>query len=71
MENENTENMAVTEKQPKKTNKEKLKEITDGIEQGIREVFESDKYRDYLETMSRFHSYSVNNTMLIRNLFVR
>ena len=59
------EKTAVTEEQPKKTNKEKLKEITDGIEQGIREVFESDKYRDYLETMSRFHSYSVNNTMLI------
>ena len=51
--------------QPKKSNKERLKEITDSIEQGIKEVFESDKYRNYLETMSRFHSYSVNNTMLI------
>lgn len=48
-----------------KTNKERLKEITDGIEQGIKEVFESDRYKNYLETMSRFHNYSLNNTMLI------
>lgn len=56
---------AAAEEQPKKTNKERLKEITDSIEAGIKEVFESDKYRNYLDTMSRFHSYSVNNTMLI------
>ena len=48
-----------------KTNKERLKEITDGIEQGIKELFESDRYRQYLSVMSRFHRYSVNNTMLI------
>ncbi len=47
------------------TNKERLKEITDGIEQGIKELFESDRYRQYLSVMSRFHRYSVNNTMLI------
>jgi len=47
------------------TNKERLKVITDGIEQGIKELFESDKYRTYLSVMSRFHRYSVNNTMLI------
>ncbi len=49
----------------KQTNKERLKDITDSIEQGIREVFESEKYRKYLTTMSRFHKYSVNNQMLI------
>ena len=48
-----------------KTNKERLKEITDGIEQGIKELFQSEKYFDYLRTMSRFHNYSVNNTVLI------
>ena len=48
-----------------KTNKERLKEITDGIEQGIKELFQSEKYRTYLSVMSRFHRYSVNNTMLI------
>ena len=47
------------------TNKERLKEITDGIEQGIKELFQSDRYRQYLSVMSRFHRYSVNNTMLI------
>ena len=46
-------------------NKERLKEITDSIEQGIRELFQSDRYMQYLQTMSRFHRYSVNNTMLI------
>ena len=49
----------------KQTNKERLKDITDSIETGIKELFESDRYRRYLATMSRFHKYSVNNTMLI------
>lgn len=49
----------------KKTNKERLKEITDSIEAGIQELFQSEKYMDYLRTMSRFHKYSFNNTMLI------
>ena len=49
----------------KKSNKERLKEITDSIEAGIKELFESEKYQQYLQTMSRFHRYSVNNTMLI------
>ena len=47
------------------TNKDRLKEITASIETGIKELFESDKYRQYLTTMSRFHKSSVNNTMLI------
>lgn len=49
----------------KPSNKERLKEITDSIEQGIKDLFQSDKYRQYLSVMSRFHRYSVNNTMLI------
>ena len=49
----------------KPTNRERLREITDGIEQGIKELIESEKYMRYLSVMSRFHRYSVNNTMLI------
>lgn len=48
-----------------KSSKDRLREITDSIEQGIKDLFESDKYRQYLRTMSRFHRYSVNNTLLI------
>ena len=48
-----------------KTNKERLQEITSQIEAGIQELFASDKYKAYLQTMSRFHRYSFNNTMLI------
>lgn len=55
----------MAENNEKQTNKERLKEITDCIEQGIKELFESDRYRQYLSVMSRFHRYSVNNTMLI------
>ncbi|MDO5545865.1 MAG: YodL domain-containing protein [Eubacteriales bacterium] len=51
--------------EPKKSNQERLREITEGIEQGIKELFESEKYRQYLSTMSRFHRYSVNNVTLI------
>ena len=54
--------MAENEKQ---TNKERLKDITDSIEKGIEQLFQSDKYAEYLRTMSRFHRYSMNNTMLI------
>ena len=49
----------------KQTNKDRMREIVDSIENGIKELFESDKYQLYLSTMSRFHRYSVNNTMLI------
>ena len=49
----------------KQNNKERIKEITDSIEKGIQELFQSDKFANYLKTMSRFHKYSVNNTMLI------
>ena len=49
----------------KKSNREKLKGITASIEQGIQDLFQSDKYAEYLRTMSKFHSYSVRNTILI------
>lgn len=45
--------------------KEQLKEITERLEQGIQEVFESEKYKEYLDTMGKFYNYSFNNTMLI------
>ena len=61
-----TENQQAENTQPeKKSNKQRLKEITDSIENGIKELFDSDKYKQYLQTMSRFHRYSVNNQMLI------
>ncbi|WP_442906887.1 YodL domain-containing protein [Intestinibacillus sp. Marseille-P6563] len=47
------------------TNQDRLRQITESIEQGIKELFESEKYMHYLSVMSRFHRYSVNNTMLI------
>ncbi len=44
---------------------DKLKEITDRLEQGITELFDSERYKEYLRVMSRFHNYSFNNTLLI------
>ena len=44
---------------------DKLKEITDRLEQGIMELFDSDLYKEYLRVMSKFHNYSFNNTLLI------
>jgi len=49
----------------KQSNKERLREITASIETGIKELFQSEKYAQYLQVMSRFHRYSVNNQMLI------
>ena len=55
-----------TEKAPERVNpKQRLKEITDSIERGIQELFTSERYMEYLKTMSRFHRYSLNNTLLI------
>ena len=48
-----------------KTEKQKVKEITDKLEEGLKELFNSEKYKSYLSTMSKFHNYSVNNTLLI------
>ena len=48
-----------------KNNADRMKEITDRLETGIQELFESDRFRAYLDTMARFHNYSFNNTILI------
>lgn len=48
-----------------KSQKERIQEITDQLEAGIQELFESDKFKDYLTCMSKFHNYSLNNTLLI------
>lgn len=44
---------------------DRLKEITDRLEQGVTDLFESDRYKEYLRVMARFHRYSFNNTLLI------
>lgn len=44
---------------------EQMKEITERLEQGVKELFTSEKYTAYLKTMAQFHSYSFNNTVLI------
>lgn len=49
----------------KVTTQDRINEITDKLEKGIKELFEGDKFRNYLNTMSKFHDYSFNNTMLI------
>ena len=53
----------MAEKKP--SNREQVKQIVAGIEGSIQELFQSERYADYLHTMSRFHTYSVNNTILI------
>lgn len=58
MADENMNTIHITEKQ-------KLQEITDKLEEGLKELFESEKYKTYLSTMSKFHNYSLNNTLLI------
>jgi len=45
--------------------RDKLKEITGKLEQGIKNIFDSDRYKDYLKTLSKFHNYSMNNCILI------
>ena len=44
---------------------EQLKQITEQLEQGVAEIFTSEKYTEYLNTMAKFHNYSFNNTLLI------
>lgn len=50
---------------PQKGHSDKIKELTEKLEAGIKEVFTSDRYREYLLTMNKFHNYSFNNSMLI------
>ena len=47
------------------TEKQRVQELTDKLEQGLQELFNGDSYRNYLTTMSKFHNYSFNNTLLI------
>ena len=47
------------------TEKQKVQELTDKLERGLTELFNSDSYKSYLSTMSKFHNYSFNNTLLI------
>ena len=47
------------------TEKQRVQELTDKLEQGLQELFNSESYRNYLSTMSKFHNYSFNNTLLI------
>ena len=54
----------IIELQSEKT-ADRLKEITDRLEQGVTELFESERYKEYLRVMARFHNYSFNNTLLI------
>ncbi len=55
-----------TEKQEtQQSMKEKVSELVGKLEDGIKEIFDSDKYKNYLNTMAKFHNYSVNNTLLI------
>ena len=49
----------------RRSNKDRMKEITEQLERGIREVFESGQYAEYLSVMSRFHTYSARNQVLI------
>ena len=48
-----------------KTEKQKVKEITDKLEEGLKDLFDGEKYKSYLFTMSKFHNYSFNNLLLI------
>ena len=52
-------------KQKRKEQDEKIKELTEKLHDGIKELYESDKYKDYLRTMAKFTNYSFNNTILI------
>ena len=51
--------------QERKEKNEKIKEITEQLHEGIKDLFESEKYKNYLRVMSRFTNYSFNNTVLI------
>ena len=52
-------------KQERKDKNEKIQELTERLQTGIQDLYDSDKYRDYLRTMAKFHHYSFNNSLLI------
>ena len=49
----------------KKSQKDRIRELTEKLEEGVKAVFESDRYKEYLQCMSKFHNYSINNCLLI------
>ena len=49
----------------RKSQKERIRELTEKLEEGVKSVFESDRYKEYLQCMSKFHNYSINNCLLI------
>ena len=49
----------------RKSQKERIRELTEKLEEGVKAVFESDRYKEYLQCMSKFHNYSINNCLLI------
>ena len=49
----------------RKDQNEKIKELTEQLHEGIQKLHESDKYREYLQAMAKFHNYSFNNSLLI------
>lgn len=59
---ENTTNVRDTDRKPIR---EQVTEILDQLEKGVAELFESNRFREYLTCMSKFHNYSFNNTLLI------
>ncbi len=62
---DNNTNTVINTDTARMTEKQKVKEITDKLEEGLKELFESEKYKSYLSTMSKFHNYSFNNIQLI------
>lgn len=56
---------AIEEPQAAYNRDDRVREITEQLEKGIKDMFTSEKYMDYLNTMSKFHGYSLNNTLLI------
>lgn len=63
--NESTQPVNTESSEEKASMKDRVAEITGKLEQGLKEIFESDKYKDYLNTMAKFHNYSINNVLLI------
>lgn len=62
---ENAQSVNGGSSEEKVSMKDRVAEITGKLEQGLKEIFESDKYKDYLNTMAKFHNYSINNVLLI------
>lgn len=60
---DNNANAIINTDTARMTEKQKVKEITDRLEEGLKELFESEKYKTYLSTMSKFHNYSFNNIL--------